>query len=179
MPRPALRPSMLLATGFGAGYVPVAPGHGRLCRGRAAFLSSVTPAACLVSCHNRCHNACSPSGCSGKAEKILGTKDPPQVVIDEIAGQLITLALLPPHWTYMLAGFLLFRLFDIIKPWPANKINRDMHGGAGIVLDDVVAGVYANLLSADCQNDFVSSSPFLSCFFKELFKTPPAWYESG
>ncbi len=84
--------------------------------------------------------------CAGTAEKILGTNDPPQVVIDEVAGQLITLAALPAHWTYMLGGFLLFRLLDIIKPWPANTINRDMHGGTGIVLDDVVAGIYANVI---------------------------------
>jgi len=145
MPRPALRPSILLATGFGAGYVPIAPGTAGSAVGVLLFyLLSPLPPAWYLSI--TAFVTLAAIWFSGRAEKILGTNDPPQVVIDEIAGQLITLALLPPDWHYMLAGFLLFRLVDIIKPFPANKINRDMHGGAGIVLDDVVAGIYANLL---------------------------------
>lgn len=138
-------PVLFLATGCGAGYAPFAPGTAGSAVGVALFyFLSPLPLpwylAILVT------GTLAAIWCSGRAEKIIGANDPPQVVIDEIAGQLITLAALPAHWTYMLGGFFLFRLFDVIKPWPANKINRDMHGGAGIVLDDVVAGIYANVL---------------------------------
>ena len=145
MPRTALRPTILLATGFGAGYAPVAPGTAGSALGVLLFyllppLPPVFYAGILVAI-----TLCA-VGIAGAAERTLGTKDPPQVVIDEVAGQLIALAFLPAHWGYLLAGFLLFRLFDIAKPWPANTINRHMKGGAGIVLDDVVAGVYANIV---------------------------------
>jgi len=138
-------PVLFLATGCGAGYAPLAPGTAGSAVGVLLFyLLSPLPLIWYLAIIAAVTLAA--IWCAGKAEKILGTNDPQQVVIDEIAGQLITLAALPAHWTYMLGGFLLFRLLDIIKPWPANTINRDMHGGAGIVLDDVVAGVYANLL---------------------------------
>lgn len=81
---------------------------------------------------------------AGRAEQLLGRSDPPEVVIDEIAGMLITMAGFAPDWRFVLAGFVLFRIMDILKPYPAGRINRDLHGGLGIVLDDVVAGVYAN-----------------------------------
>lgn len=145
MATPFRGPVLFLATGCGAGYAPIAPGTAGSAVGVLLFyILSPLPLAWYLAII--VFVTLGAIRFSGKAEKILGTKDPPQVVIDEIAGQLITLALLPPNWQYMLAGFLLFRLFDIIKPWPANTINRDMHGGAGIVLDDVVAGFYANLL---------------------------------
>jgi phosphatidylglycerophosphatase A len=145
MPTPFRSPVLLLATGFGAGYAPFAPGTAGSALGVLLFyLLSALPLAWY--CAILVAVTLAAIWCAGRAEKILGTNDPPRVVIDEIAGQLITLAALPAHWAYMLAGFLLFRLLDIIKPWPANRINRDMHGGAGIVLDDVVAGIYANFL---------------------------------
>ncbi len=71
-------------------------------------------------------------------------QDPSIVVIDEVAGMWFSLAFLPKTWIAVLAAFLLFRLFDIIKPSPAREIDR-WHGGAGIMLDDVVAGIYANI----------------------------------
>ncbi len=83
---------------------------------------------------------------SGLAEKIYGRKDPPQVVIDEIAGFLLTMTAIPPTVVYIILGFILFRLFDILKPHPASWINSRMRGGSGIVLDDIVAGLYANII---------------------------------
>ena len=83
---------------------------------------------------------------SGKAEKIYGRKDPPQVVIDEIAGFMLTMTAVPPSALYIVIGFVLFRVFDILKPQPAGWINDHMHGGSGIVLDDIVAGLYANII---------------------------------
>ena len=145
MRRPVRSPVLFFASGCCSGYAPLAPGTAGSAVGLLLFyLLSPLPLAWYLAIIAAVTLAA--IWCAGTAEKILGTNDPPQVVIDEIAGQLITLAALPAHWTYMLGGFLLFRLLDIIKPWPANTINRDMHGGAGIVLDDVVAGVYANIV---------------------------------
>jgi phosphatidylglycerophosphatase A len=75
---------------------------------------------------------------------LLKKVDPSEVVIDEVAGFLLTMLWIPLSWGTLLAGFLLFRLFDIWKPWPANAAEK-LHGGLGIVLDDLVAGLYANL----------------------------------
>ena len=79
------------------------------------------------------------------AEAALEQKDPGPVVIDEVLGMLMTLALLPVSLTGVLVGFLLFRIFDIVKPYPAARLEH-LHGGFGIMLDDAVAGVYAWLV---------------------------------
>ncbi len=70
-----------------------------------------------------------------------GTRDPQIVVIDEVAGFLVTMLAAPPSLEGLLLGFALFRVFDIVKPWPARRAER-LHGGWGIVLDDVVAGLW-------------------------------------
>jgi phosphatidylglycerophosphatase A len=81
-----------------------------------------------------------------KAEILFKARDSQKVVIDEIAGFLCTMFLLPAEGKYLVAGFFIFRLLDVVKPYPANIINQRLLGGMGIVLDDVVAGVYANLI---------------------------------
>ena len=81
--------------------------------------------------------------CAGSAEKILDKGDPGIVVIDEIVGQLIALAGTPFHPAAALLGFALFRGFDILKPFPVNWMDKHLHGGLGIMLDDVIAGLYA------------------------------------
>jgi phosphatidylglycerophosphatase A len=70
-----------------------------------------------------------------------GRKDPQFVVIDEVAGQLITLIAAPIAWQSLLLGFILFRGFDIVKPWPVRRLER-LPEGVGIVVDDVAAGIY-------------------------------------
>jgi phosphatidylglycerophosphatase A len=80
---------------------------------------------------------------AGAAEKLLDTPDPGCIVIDEILGIFITLAVAPDHPAAWLVGFCLFRLFDITKPFPASWCDRHLHGGIGIMMDDVVAGIYA------------------------------------
>ena len=80
-----------------------------------------------------------------RAEKILGQKDASPIVIDEIAGFLISMFLVPSGWGFVIAGFFLFRIFDIIKPWPLMQL-QDLHGGLGIMLDDVGAGIYTNIV---------------------------------
>lgn len=79
------------------------------------------------------------------AERYFGAIDPGPVVVDEVLGMLITLAFIPAGWVAALTGFVLFRIFDVIKPWPANKLEH-FHGGFGIMADDAMAGVYSNLV---------------------------------
>ena len=83
---------------------------------------------------------------AGAAEKIVDRGDPGLVVIDEIVGQLIVLGLAPLHPLAALAGFGLFRFFDILKPFPVNWLDTHLHGGLGIMLDDVAAGLYGLLV---------------------------------
>jgi phosphatidylglycerophosphatase A len=83
---------------------------------------------------------------AGAAEKILDRGDPPQVVIDEIVGQLIALIAVPLQPGPVILSFLLFRFFDILKPFPIGWIDRHLHGGLGIMLDDIVAGLYTLLI---------------------------------
>ena len=78
-------------------------------------------------------------------EVALARKDPGVVVIDEVLGMLITLAFIPVGWSGALAGFVIFRVFDVIKPFPADRLEK-FHGGFGIMADDAMAGVYANLV---------------------------------
>jgi phosphatidylglycerophosphatase A len=82
---------------------------------------------------------------AGRAEVQLGKKDAQSIVIDEIAGYLVAMFLVPAGWGFIVAGFLLFRFFDIAKPWPLKRL-QDLHGGAGVMLDDIGAGIYANIV---------------------------------
>ena len=83
---------------------------------------------------------------AGEAESFFGRKDPGQVVIDEVAGQMVTLLWMPhANWKWLVGGFMLFRAFDIVKPFPARQAER-IPRGWGIMLDDVVAGLYALMI---------------------------------
>jgi len=78
------------------------------------------------------------------AERYFGGVDPGPIVMDEVVGMLITLAFIPVGWSGALAGFFLFRIFDVIKPYPAGRFEA-LHGGLGVMADDAMAAVYANL----------------------------------
>ena len=80
---------------------------------------------------------------SGHAETVFGEKDSGKIVIDEVAGYLVTMIALPSSWQAVVAGFFLFRLFDIVKPQPARWFDRSLKNGYGVVLDDIAAGLYA------------------------------------
>lgn len=80
---------------------------------------------------------------AGGAEKLMDRPDPGCVVIDEILGVFITLTLAPTHPVAWIIGFVLFRFFDILKPFPIGWLDKHLHGGIGIMIDDVVAGFYA------------------------------------
>ncbi len=81
---------------------------------------------------------------SSDAHRIFGSEDPSPVIIDEWAGQLVTFFLIPISVPTLVLGFVLFRFFDIVKPFPAHTV-ESIEGGVGITLDDVIAGVYANI----------------------------------
>ena len=80
------------------------------------------------------------------AEKIVGRKDPGQVVVDEVCGMVVALWAVPFTPIFVVGGFALFRLFDIIKPFPIRWFDKRVRGGLGIVLDDVIAGIFTNIL---------------------------------
>ncbi len=82
---------------------------------------------------------------AGRAARIMGVRDPPAVIIDEVAGIAVATALLPSRLLERTVAFVLFRLFDVTKPFPARQAER-LTGGLGIVGDDLVAGLYANLV---------------------------------
>ncbi len=83
---------------------------------------------------------------SGVAARTQGLDDPSEVVIDEVAGQWLTLAVVPPDLLFYVLGFILFRIADILKPWPVSWADRNLKGGLGIMLDDVLAAVYAGVV---------------------------------
>ncbi len=83
---------------------------------------------------------------SDEAEAVLGQKDPGCIVIDEVAGYVVAMAGLPVTALSLIGGFLAFRFFDILKPFPVKLFEERFHGGAGVVLDDIVAGLYAGLV---------------------------------
>jgi len=83
---------------------------------------------------------------SGRTEKMLNEKDSSHIVIDEFAGYALSILSLPLTLPYLIAAFLLFRFFDILKPPPIRWIEKTLPGGAGIMADDLMAGIYANVL---------------------------------
>jgi len=135
-------PIHFLALGFGSGLMPKAPGtFGTLaaipvyilCKDLTLinyllFISIVTVAGVFI--------------CQYTSDA-LKVHDHPGIVIDEFAGYFITMIAIPFSWQWMLVGFLLFRLFDILKPWPISWLDKKVHGGLGIMIDDVLAGLFA------------------------------------
>ena len=81
-----------------------------------------------------------------KAADWLEEDDPSSIVWDEITGYLVAMVVAPSNWQWMLIGFVLFRLFDVFKPWPICYVDRRLHGGLGIMFDDVIAGVLASTI---------------------------------
>ena len=138
---------VFVATGAYVGYTPLAPGT-----------AGTVVGLLLVKCVTATIWRYSPAGSlmlfaalfvlasyvADNAERIFGVPDSPTIVLDEILGMVATMLGNSTGWTWLIAGFALFRLFDIIKPWPASRLNR-MRGGAGVMLDDLAAACYANL----------------------------------
>lgn len=134
--------ALAVATVAGVGYAPVAPGtFGSLA---GLVLWWVLPASTATQAAAIAVLFAVGSWSGSVAERHFGRTDPGQVVIDEVMGMLITLFLNPVGWMGAIGAFLLFRISDVIKPWPANRLER-LHGGVGVMADDAMAAVYANL----------------------------------
>jgi phosphatidylglycerophosphatase A len=143
LPRPSMaNPVHLLAFGFGAGCSPRAPGTMGTLLAVALYLPLSTLTLPLYLGALAVVTLLGVWICD-RASRDLGVHDHPGIVWDEIAGFLLTMIAAPPGWAWVLAGFLLFRLFDIWKPWPIGWLDRRVAGGLGIMLDDLVAGVFA------------------------------------
>ena len=82
---------------------------------------------------------------AGKSAELLGVHDHGGIVIDEICGYLVTMLFAPVNWQAIILGFVFFRVFDIFKPWPIKWLDQRIPGGVGIVVDDLMAGIYALL----------------------------------
>ncbi len=139
---------LFLATGAYSGYAPVASGTvGSLVALPFIFLSAqllhVSPVLQVVVLILAIVGAC---WVAGAAEQYLGEHDSGKIVVDEIVGFLTATALLEVTLPRLLVAFFLFRLFDILKPPPARYFDQQVPGGVGVVLDDVCAGIYANLI---------------------------------
>lgn len=138
-------PWQFIAFGFGSGAIRPAPGTWGTLVGLAFVpLLLQLPAAVFLALIL----LASVFGCwlCGRVSRDLGVHDHGGIVWDEIVGIWITCWLLPAGWPWLLAAFLLFRLLDIVKPWPIRWVDRQVHGGTGIMLDDVLAGLIAWLL---------------------------------
>lgn len=139
------KPVIFIATGFYSGFIPIAPGtFGSILGIPLCYLISkidpafIVPVVILLILFS--------IGVAHKAEKYLDQNDPGCIVIDEIVGFVVVLFGLPLNWYLIILGFIFFRCFDIVKPFPIRQLEKHTKGGFGIVLDDILAGVYTNLL---------------------------------
>jgi phosphatidylglycerophosphatase A len=139
-----VRLAVFLSTFAYVGYAPFAPGTVGSAAGLAVYTLVVWTGSPLVEAAAIGVLFAAGVWAGTTAERYFGAIDPGPIVIDEVVGMLITLAFIPVGWTAALAGFVLFRVFDVIKPFPAARFER-LHGGFGVMADDAMAAVYANL----------------------------------
>ena len=146
MNRPDLKnPLHLLAFGFGSGLMPRAPGtFGTLAAVPFYLLMAQLPLAGYLAVLLLVILAGIPI--CGRTSRDLGVHDHGGIVWDEFAGFFLTMIAVPPAWQWVVAGFVLFRLFDILKPWPIGWLDKRISGGLGIMLDDLLAGGFAWLV---------------------------------
>jgi phosphatidylglycerophosphatase A len=140
----ATRLAVFIATVGYCGYFPVAPGTVGSAAGLAFYLvvwwskSPIVEAGLIIGLFALGVWA------GSTAEKYFGGIDPGPIVLDEVVGMLITLAFIPVDLTTALIGFVLFRIFDVVKPFPARRLEA-LHGGLGVMADDAMAAIYANI----------------------------------
>lgn len=135
-------PLCIIALGFGAGALPRAPGTwGTLAAVPFFLMLQSLPLAVYAAVVTALFGAgvwwC------GRTARLMGVHDHSAIVWDEMVGLWVTMAAAPAGWLWLAAGFVLFRLFDIWKPWPIRWLDRQVAGGLGIMVDDLVAGLYA------------------------------------
>jgi len=138
------RLAVFIATVAFCGYAPVAPGTFGSAAGLVVYLIVWRTRSPLIEVGLIAATVVLGVWSATLAERYFGGTDPGPVVIDEVLGMLLTLAFIPVGLSGALAGFVLFRIFDVIKPFPADRLER-LHGGLGIMADDAMAGIYANL----------------------------------
>ncbi len=137
--------TLFLATGFYVGYIPIAPGTFGTLAGlpfcllfamvsvrTAVFMIVFFSAAAVLAAH--------------QAEKYLEKKDSGLIVIDEMVGIAVTFLMIPFTAETAVLGFYIFRILDIVKPYPIKMLEKKIQGGLGVVLDDIVAGIFGNLI---------------------------------
>jgi len=138
------RLALAVGTVGGAGFFPIAPGTVGSAIGVAVYLLTARwPAAWQIGLLAAI-SLVGTWGATGTA-RALGREDPGPVIVDEVAGQLLTLLLTGVGVVGAIAGFFIFRILDIVKPWPARNFEA-LHGGVGIMADDLMAGLYGNIL---------------------------------
>jgi phosphatidylglycerophosphatase A len=138
-------PLLFLAFGFGSGLAKKAPGTMGTLAAIPVYYLFAQADIWVYSLLTVCVSVLGVFICGVAAEK-LGEHDFGGIVWDEIAGYLITLWLVPLTWQTIIVGFVLFRFFDILKPWPIKWLDQHVHGGFGIMIDDVLAAVFAGFL---------------------------------
>ena len=143
--RRLLHPVDFLALGFGSGLLPFAPGTAGTVAAIPVYLL-LQPLATPYYIAIVALLALAGISICGQAASRLGVHDHPGIVWDEIVGYLVTMALAPSGWLWIGLGFVLFRLFDIVKPWPIRWCDRRVGGGLGIMLDDLLAGALSAAL---------------------------------
>ncbi len=135
-------PIHFLAFGFGSGLAPVAPGTFGTLVGIPFFLFMVSLPLWAYLLLTLAFFLFGVWICD-RSSKLLGVHDHGGIVWDEIVGYLVTMIAAPQGWEWIVIGFILFRIFDIFKPWPIAYLDRHVSGGFGIMIDDILAGVYA------------------------------------
>ena len=140
-----IRSAFAIATVFKAGYIPIAPGTVGSIIGLLVFWLIKDYASFTIEMFVAVALFFAGVWASTIVEQVLERHDPGVVIVDEVVGMLVALMLLPPTITVMFLAFLLFRVFDIIKPYPARWCEQ-LSRGWGIMMDDVVAGLYVNVL---------------------------------
>ncbi len=135
-------PVDLLALGFGSGLLPRAPGTAGTLAAIPLYLVMQSLALTVYVPLVAVLFLLGIPICAHTAKR-LGVHDHPGIVWDEIVGYLVTMTFAPTGWLWVLAGFLLFRFFDVLKPWPIRWLDRRVGGGFGIMVDDLLAGIAA------------------------------------
>jgi phosphatidylglycerophosphatase A len=156
--RPSNRPDLknplhLLAFGFGSGLSPKAPGtFGTLIALPVYLIIENLPLTLYLGLVLAGFLA--GIWICGRTARDLGVHDHGGIVWDEIVGYLLCMSLAPSGWSWMVVGFLLFRFFDILKPWPIRWFDKQVPGGLGIMLDDILAGLYAGFIMLLLERGF-------------------------
>ena len=135
-------PVHFCALGFGSGLIPLMPGtFGSLAA--IPLILLLAPAGNVIFITATILSCIAGVYFCGKTATDMGVHDHGSIVWDEVAGMLLTFLFVPLSISTLIAGFVLFRIFDILKPWPIGPVDKTVHGGLGIMLDDILAGIMA------------------------------------